>query len=33
MLPLALAVPLALLPIVTLLAMLRRIALQSGSAL
>jgi hypothetical protein len=33
MLPLALAVPLALLPIATLLGMLRRMALQSSSAL
>jgi hypothetical protein len=33
MLPLALAVPLALLPIVTLLGALRRMALSSGPAL
>lgn len=33
MLPLALAVPLALLPFVTLLGILRRMALQSGPAL
>jgi hypothetical protein len=33
MLPLALAVPLALLPIVTLLGVLRRMALSSGPAL
>jgi hypothetical protein len=33
MLPLAFAVPLAILPIATLLGMLRLMALQSGSAL